>query len=163
MTIPEQPRVRALYSQAVAGSSSGKALENCHCSCGNSSHTAVWPDKSFFEKLKNFVLEIFSLISTGESSAARSLLATSAIRNNFGIDLTTNSTSSMRGSLHESADASRKRPLNSPDGVNREDECEEHVSGSEVSLLDDSLSFIKKPQGKHKKRKKNKAKANKNK
>ena len=75
----EQPRVRALYSQAVAGSSSGEVQESRPCSCESSPRTAVWPDIEFFEKLKNFVLEIFSMLSTGESHAVRSLLATSAL------------------------------------------------------------------------------------
>ena len=70
----------------------------------------------------------------------------------------------MGGYLDKTADPSRKRPLNSPDGENNNvNESEEHASGSEVSVLDDSLSFIMKPPGKHKKRRKNKAKANKKK
>ena len=112
----EQPQVGTLYSHTVAGSSSAKVQEKCHCPCENSPHPANWPDRDFFEKLKNFVLEIFSIVSHGESGAARSLLATSAIRNHFRIDLTKLRSETEGDSLHGSSDPTRKRPLNSPDG-----------------------------------------------
>ena len=89
-TLEQQP----LYSRAVAGPSSDKTTtessnsavkRGCSCSCGNNPSDL---NREFFEKLKNFVLEIFSIVSAEESSAAKSKLATSAIRNNFGIDLT---------------------------------------------------------------------------
>ena len=70
MVTSEQPQVRALYSHAVAGSSSVKVQEQCPCPCESSPHSAAWPVRDFFEKQKNFVLEIFSMVSHGESGAA---------------------------------------------------------------------------------------------
>ena len=123
----EQPQVRALYSHAVAGSSSVKVQEKCPCPCENSPHPAAWPDRDFFEKLKNFILEICSMVSHGESGAARSLLATSAIRNHFGIDLTEQQYQTESDILPGSSDPTRKRPLNSPDGDVSENMVEEEV------------------------------------
>ena len=93
--VSEQPDTpRPLYSQVAAVSmteavraESGlpNANQKCSCSCGGS--IAGLLDKEFFEKLKNFVLDIFSMISKGEDSNSRSLLADSAIQNNFGVDM----------------------------------------------------------------------------
>ena len=44
-------------------------------------------DANFFNKLKSFILELISLNVAKESSASQSLLADSALRNAFGIDL----------------------------------------------------------------------------
>ena len=45
-------------------------------------------DKSFFMNLKNFIVEMFQIQNAKETQQAKSILTNSAIRNNFGIDLT---------------------------------------------------------------------------
>ena len=74
-----------------------------------------------------YVYTIFSIVSHGESGAARSLLATSAKRNNFGIVLTKQRSETEGDSLPGSSDPTRKRPLNSPDEDVGENMVEEEI------------------------------------
>ena len=107
---------RPLFSQVASdpnvknvNSSSGMRPQ-CSCSCEETLNTLL--DKKFFDKLKNFVLEIITMVSKGENSAAKSSLANNAIRNNFGVDL------SDPGTLDKdnvAGEFTKKRPLTSTD------------------------------------------------
>jgi len=151
----EKPQVGALYSHAVAGPPSKEAMKNkCSCSCKKSSGPAGWPDREFFEKLKNFVLEFLSVVSTGESSTVRSLLASSAIRNHFGIDLT-KGFETEGDTFSGESDPCRKRPLVSPDGVANENVVDEKTVSDNPE--EDSFSTSRESEWKSPKRKRKKA------
>ena len=150
---------QSLYSRAVAGSSSDQIVtdsstppvgQKCPCSCGNNPGDIL--NRDFFEKLKNFVLEIFSIVSAGESSAAKSLLASSAIRNNFGIDLTRYQHSAETVKDDACSDTRKKRPLNTTDELLSD---EENPGG----ILSENISPIAKNASKTQKKKKKKNKA----
>ena len=148
----EQQETGPLYSHVVAGPS-GRVQNKCSCSCGGSSNFGAWPNIDFYEKLKKFVLEIISMVSTGESVAAKSLLATSAIRNNFGIDLMKQKNATEGDSCSVVVDPKRKRPLDSPDGNQSEKENEHDIASDEDILVDKSFTLNKRPKGKKKKKK----------
>jgi len=85
--------------------------QKCSCSCGDS--IASLQDE-FFGKLKNFLLDIFSMILKRVNPTSRSLLADGAIRNNFGVDMT-NPAIHKKDKTIESDDTGKKLPLNSTD------------------------------------------------
>ena len=152
----------SLYSRAVAGSSdkiikdSSTFAVNQKCTCTCVSNPSDILNREFFEKLKNFVLEIFSIISAGESSAAKSILASSAIRNNFGIDLTTSNHPDKNIKDNNDCDIRKKRPLNSTDEILSDEENPDGVLSENTSPLAKKESVAGGGARKSKKKKKNK-------
>jgi len=150
-----------LYSQAVAGPSNEIGYNSSIrdggpvgvCSCKSS--LGGLPDHEFFLKLKKFVLEIFSMISAGESEASKSILANCALRNSFGVDLTEPASADME-SENLLTDPGKKRPLNSTDEFLSGDEKDYGVlSDHSLPNIEDETG-IKVGKGKSPKRKKKK-------
>jgi len=162
----EQPTKRSvpqgfLYSDAVAGPSNERNHDSsslgrgpgCSCSCGNNLGNLL--DREFFGKLKKFVLEIFSMISVGESEISKSLLANSALRNSFGVDLTNPATIDKNENIPY-ADTGKKRPLNSTDEFQSESENNDGVLSDKSPPREENKNESKPEQRKNQKRKKNK-------
>ena len=63
---------------------------------------------TFYVKLKNFILEIFQINSANESHNVKCVMADSAIRNHFGVDVTENSNPSSSASKELSETKKRK-------------------------------------------------------
>ena len=163
--IQKQPQDNGLlYSEAVAGPSKKTEQDSpalgyrpgCSCSCRNSHGNLQ--DREFFSKLKKFVLEIFSILSAGESEASKSLLANSALRNTFGIDLTRPAPADGEQTVFSTSDLGRKRPLNSTDEILSEDGNYDGILSDQSLSQKENKTELNPRKGK-KKRKKRASKA----
>lgn len=91
-------------------------------------------EKTFLEKLRNFILEILDINMENETKSARLLLADGAVRNNFGVDLREEQ-DTIHGRDNEDNMTIRKRIL-----VNTS--CEEDVLSQQESEASDGRENI---------------------
>lgn len=111
-------------------------------------------DKNFYINLKNFIIDIISISNAKESNSAKSMLTNSAVRNHFGIDLTTDIENSQKANDKRKLDQEDYESSDDP-GVLSPPEITDTNNSSHINAQRPNEKTIQRKKAPKKKKKKN--------